>query len=49
MWITPLDKAREGERGDRPRIREIVEAAVRSERTPAFNHKSGHPKSRRHH
>lgn len=41
MWITPLDKAREGERDDRPRIREIVVAAARGERKPMFRHQAG--------
>jgi ankyrin repeat protein len=49
MWRTPLDKAREGERDDRPRIREIVEAAARGERKPMFRHQSGHPRGKGHH
>lgn len=49
MWLTPLDKAHEGERGDRARIREIVEAAARGERAPTFRHDSGHPVRRDRH
>lgn len=47
MWLTPLDEAREGDRGDRPRIREIVEAAARGESKPASRHEHGHPRGKR--